>query len=105
MSYEAETIKEKNKDNTESGSISVSVLAKVLSLYQLSYPQIWNIENEKDKENENVGDHRRRGDQGMSSGGQWEGLSGNRVEHMCSRNRSRKRLPESTQCTFFRYGI
>ena len=29
---EAETIKEKNKDNTESGTVSVSVLSKVLSL-------------------------------------------------------------------------
>ena len=32
-----------------------SVLSKVLSLDKLSYPQIWNIEQEKDREKENVG--------------------------------------------------
>jgi len=31
------------------------VLSKVLNLYKLSYPQIWNIEQEKDVEKEKVG--------------------------------------------------
>ena len=31
-----------------SGNVSVSVLSKVLSLDQLSCPQIWNVEKEKD---------------------------------------------------------
>ena len=30
--------------------VSVSVLSKVLSLELLSYPEIWNIEQEKDRE-------------------------------------------------------
>ena len=30
-------------------------MSKVLSLDQLSYPQIWNIEKEKDREKEKVG--------------------------------------------------
>ena len=30
--------------------VSVSVLSKVLSLKLLSYPEIWNIEQEKDRE-------------------------------------------------------
>ena len=34
---------------------SVSVFSKVLSLDQLSCPQIWNIEQEKDREIEKVG--------------------------------------------------
>ena len=34
---------------------SVSVLSKVSSLDKLSRPQIWNIEQEKDKEKEKVG--------------------------------------------------
>ena len=33
----------------------VSVLSKVLSLDKLSCPQIWNIEQEKDREKEKVG--------------------------------------------------
>ena len=32
------------------------MLSKVLSLDYLSCPQIWNIEREKDREKENVGD-------------------------------------------------
>ena len=37
--------------------VSVSLLPKVLSLELLSCPQIWNIEQEKDRsENERVGD-------------------------------------------------
>ena len=32
------------------------MLSKVLSLAYLSCPQIWNIEREKDREEENVGD-------------------------------------------------
>ena len=32
------------------------MLSKVLSLDQLSSPQIWNIEKEKDREKEKVGD-------------------------------------------------
>ena len=35
--------------------VSVSVLSKVLSLDKLSCPQIWNIEQEKDREKEKVG--------------------------------------------------
>ena len=35
--------------------VSVSMLSKVLSLDKLSYPQIWNIEQEKDREKEKVG--------------------------------------------------
>ena len=35
--------------------VSVSVLSKVLSLAKLSCPQIWNIEQEKDREKERVG--------------------------------------------------
>ena len=31
-------------------TVSVSVLSKVLSLELLSYPEIWNIEQEKDRE-------------------------------------------------------
>ena len=31
------------------------MLSKVLSLYKLSCPQIWNIEQEKDREKEKVG--------------------------------------------------
>ena len=34
---------------------SVYVLSKVLSLDKLSCPQIWNIEQEKDREKEKVG--------------------------------------------------
>ena len=34
--------------------VSVSVLSKVLSLDILSCPQIWNIEQEKDREREKV---------------------------------------------------
>ena len=35
--------------------VSVRVLSKVLSLNKLSCPQIWNIEQEKDREKEKVG--------------------------------------------------
>ena len=35
--------------------MSVSVLSKVLSLDKLSCPQIWNIEQVKDREKEKVG--------------------------------------------------
>ena len=35
--------------------VSVAVLSKVLSLDKLSCPQIWNIEQEKDREIEEVG--------------------------------------------------
>ena len=35
--------------------VSVSVLSKVLSLDKFSCPQIWNIEQEKDREKEKVG--------------------------------------------------
>ena len=34
---------------------SVSILSKVLSLDKLSCPQIWNIQQEKDREKEKVG--------------------------------------------------
>ena len=36
--------------------VSVSVLSKVLSLDKLSCPQIWNIEQEKGRQKEKVGD-------------------------------------------------
>ena len=35
--------------------VSVSVLSKVFGLEKLSCPQIWNIEQEKDRETEKVG--------------------------------------------------
>ena len=35
--------------------VSVSMLSKVLSLDKFSCPQIWNIEQEKDREKEEVG--------------------------------------------------
>ena len=45
-----------NKDeNGKRKFFSVSVLSKVLSLDKLSCPQIWNIEQEKDREKEKVG--------------------------------------------------
>ena len=49
------TTKEEIKTKTESGIVSVSVLSKVLSLDKLSCPQIWNIEQEKDRKKEKVG--------------------------------------------------
>ena len=36
--------------------VSVSVLSKVFILDSLSCPQIWNIEQERDREKEKVGD-------------------------------------------------
>ena len=39
---------------TEAEIVSVSVFSKVLSLDQLSCPQIWNVEQEKDREKEKV---------------------------------------------------
>ena len=54
MSCKAETTKESIKTTTKSGNY-VSVLSKVLSLDKLSCPQIWNIEQEKDREKEKVG--------------------------------------------------
>ena len=46
----------KSQLETESGNCFCIVLSKVLSLDYLSCPQIWNIEREKDREKENVGD-------------------------------------------------
>ena len=40
---------------TEAEIVSVSVFSTVLSLDQLSCPQIWNAEQEKDREKEKVG--------------------------------------------------
>ena len=53
MSCKAETTKESIKTKAE--IVSASVLSKVLSLGKLSCPQIWNIEQEKDREKEKVG--------------------------------------------------
>ena len=52
-SCKAETIKESIKTKAE--IVSVSVLSKVLNLDKLSCPQIWNIEQAKDREKEKVG--------------------------------------------------
>ena len=46
-------VKQRRKRKAE--IVSVSVLSKVLSLVKLSCPQIWNIEQEKDREKEKVG--------------------------------------------------
>ena len=53
MSCKAETTKESIKTKTKSGNY-VSVLSKILSLDKLSCPQIWNIEQDKDREKEKV---------------------------------------------------
>ena len=53
-SCEAETTKESIKTKTESGNCFCILLCKVLSLDQLSCPQMWKIEEEKDREKEKV---------------------------------------------------
>ena len=55
IACKAETRKESIKTKTESRNFFCIVWSKVSSFDKLSCPQIWNIEQEKDREKEKVG--------------------------------------------------
>ena len=57
LSCEAETTKESIKTKTESGNcFCIRVVLSIKLRLIISCPQVWNIDKEKDKEKENIGD-------------------------------------------------